>query len=144
MAVAFDKSRKSFRTEKFADYKGQRKATPPELKEQFPLAMELLSAMGIPTLELDNYEADDIIGTQSAAAPETVEVIIVTGDRDEFQLIRDNVHVYFTKRALLQIADYDQKAFAEEYSGLNAQIIDHNTKAADMNPRRILKEKHTP
>ncbi len=125
MAVAFDKSRKSFRTEKFADYKGQRKATPPELKEQFPLAMELLSAMGIPTLELDNYEADDIIGTLSAAAPETVEVIIVTGDRDEFQLIRDNVHVYFTKKGITQIADYDQKAFAEEYSGLApAQIID--------------------
>ena len=74
MLVAFDKSRKSFRTEKFAEYKGQRKATPPELKEQFPLSIELLQTMGIPTLELDNYEADDIIGTLSAAAPEAVEV----------------------------------------------------------------------
>ena len=93
MLVAFDKSRHTFRTEKFADYKGQRKATPPELKEQFPLSMKLLSAMGIPTLEVDNYEADDIIGTLSAAAPDNVQVKIVTGDRDEFQLIKSNVQV---------------------------------------------------
>lgn len=99
MAVAFDKSRHSFRTEKFADYKGQRKATPPELKEQFPLAIELLTSMGIPTLEMDNYEADDLIGTLSATAPKEMKVIIVTGDRDEFQLIKENVHVYFTKKA---------------------------------------------
>jgi DNA polymerase-1 len=125
MVVAFDKSRKSFRTEKFAEYKGQRSATPPELKEQFPLAIDLLSSMGITTLELDNYEADDIIGTLSQAAPDTTDVIIVTGDRDEFQLIKDNVHVYFTKKGITQIADYDEKAFGEEYSGLAPkQIID--------------------
>lgn len=103
MAVAFDKSRHSFRTEKFADYKGQRKATPPELKEQFPLAIELLTSMGIPTLEMDNYEADDLIGTLSATAPKETKVIIVTGDRDEFQLIKENVHVYFTKKASLKL-----------------------------------------
>jgi DNA polymerase-1 len=125
MAVAFDKSRKSFRTEKFAEYKGQRKATPPELKEQFPLAMELLDAMGITTLELDNYEADDIIGTLSAKAPEHVDVIIVTGDRDEFQLIKKNVHVYFTKKGITNIVDYNKDTFAAEYNGLAPkQIID--------------------
>lgn len=125
MLVAFDKSRKSFRTEKFADYKGQRKATPPELKEQFPLSIELLQTMGIPTLELDNYEADDIIGTLSAAAPDDVEVKIVTGDRDEFQLIKGNVQVLFTKKGISNIAVYDEKAFGEEYQGLvPKQIID--------------------
>lgn len=125
MLVAFDKSRKSFRTEKFADYKGQRKATPPELKEQFPLSIELLQTMGIPTLELDNYEADDIIGTLSAAAPEDVDVKIVTGDRDEFQLIKSNVEVLFTKKGISNIAVYDEKAFGEEYQGLvPKQIID--------------------
>lgn len=100
MLVAFDKSRKTFRTEKFPDYKGQRSATPPELKEQFPLSIELLRSLGIPTLEVDNYEADDIIGTLSAAAPEDVAVKIVTGDRDELQLIKSNVEVLFTKKAL--------------------------------------------
>ena len=62
LAVAFDKSRKTFRTEMFADYKGQRKPTPSELSEQFPLARKVLEAMNIAVLELDNYEADDIIG----------------------------------------------------------------------------------
>lgn len=125
MLVAFDKSRKSFRTEKFADYKGQRKATPPELKEQFPLSIELLQTMGIPTLELDNYEADDIIGTLSAAAPADVDVKIVTGDRDEFQLIKSNVEVLFTKKGISNIAVYDEKAFGDEYQGLvPKQIID--------------------
>lgn len=125
MLVAFDKSRKSFRTDKFAEYKGQRKATPPELKEQFPLSIELLQTMGIPTLELDNYEADDIIGTLSAAAPADVDVKIVTGDRDEFQLIKSNVQVLFTKKGISNIAVYDERTFGEEYQGLvPKQIID--------------------
>lgn len=125
MLVAFDKSRKTFRTEKFPDYKGQRKATPPELKEQFPLSIRLLQAMGIPTLEVDNYEADDIIGTLSSGAPDSVQVRIVTGDRDEFQLIKNNVQVLFTKKGISNIAVYDEKAFGEEYQGLEPrQIID--------------------
>lgn len=125
MLVAFDKSRKTFRTEKFPEYKGQRKATPPELKEQFPLSIQLLQSMGIPTLEVDNYEADDIIGTLSSGAPENVQVRIVTGDRDEFQLIKGNVQVLFTKKGISNIAVYDEKAFGEEYQGLQPrQIID--------------------
>lgn len=125
MLVAFDKSRKTFRTEKFPDYKGQRKATPPELKEQFPLSIRLLQAMGIPTLEVDNYEADDIIGTLSSGAPDSVQVRIVTGDRDEFQLIKNNVQVLFTKKGISNIAVYDEKTFGEEYQGLEPrQIID--------------------
>ena len=87
MAVAFDKSRKTFRTRMYADYKGQRKPTPPELGEQFPLSMKVLDAIGIKNLELDDYEADDIIGTFAKHAPEDVEVIIVTGDKDELQLV---------------------------------------------------------
>ena len=94
MAVAFDKSRKTFRTEMYADYKGQRKPTPPELSEQFPLSMKVLEAMNIRTLELDNYEADDIIGTFAVHAPENVEVIIVTGDRDELQTIDKLTKLY--------------------------------------------------
>lgn len=125
MLVAFDKSRKTFRTEKFPDYKAQRAATPPELKEQFPLSMELLRSLGIPTLEVDNYEADDIIGTLSAAAPEDVAVKIVTGDRDELQLIKSNVEVLFTKKGITTLDIYDEKKFGEEYQGLQPkQIID--------------------
>lgn len=118
MAVAFDKSRKTFRTELYADYKGQRKPTPSELNEQFPLAMKVLGTMGIPTLELDNYEADDIIGTFAVHAPEDVEVIIVTGDRDELQLVDTRTKVYYTKRGISDIQIFDEAEFAANYEGL--------------------------
>lgn len=118
MAVAFDKSRKTFRTELYADYKGQRKPTPSELSEQFPLAMKVLGTMGIPTLELDNYEADDIIGTFAVHAPEDVEVIIVTGDRDELQLVDTRTRVYYTKRGISDIQIFDEAEFAANYEGL--------------------------
>ena len=118
MAVAFDKSRKTFRTELYADYKGQRKTTPSELSEQFPLAMKVLGTMGIPTLELDNYEADDIIGTFAVHAPEDVEVIIVTGDRDELQLVDTRTKVYYTKRGISDIQIFDEAEFAANYEGL--------------------------
>lgn len=118
MAVAFDKSRKTFRTELYADYKGQRKPTPSELSEQFPLAMKVLDTMGIPTLELDNYEADDIIGTFAVHAPKDVEVIIVTGDRDELQLVDTRTKVYYTKRGISDIQIFDEAEFAANYEGL--------------------------
>ncbi len=125
MAVAFDKSRKTFRTEMFAEYKGTRKPTPPELSTQFPLSMEVLGALGIKTLELDNYEADDIIGTFAKTAPADVQVIIVTGDRDELQLVDGRTQVYFTKRGISDIQVYDEAEFAAQYEGLNPlQLID--------------------
>lgn len=125
MAVAFDKSRKTFRTEMYAAYKGQRKPTPSELSEQFPLAMKVLGTMGIPTLELDNYEADDIIGTFAKHAPEAVEVVIVTGDRDELQLVDKRTRVYYTKRGISDIQIFDEEEFAANYEGLvPQQLID--------------------
>ena len=125
VAAAFDKSRKTFRTKLFADYKGQRKPTPPELKEQFPLCMEVLRSMGIPALELDDYEADDIIGTFAKKADPSVEVYNVTGDRDELQLIDDRTRVMYTKKGISDIKLYDKEAFAEDYEGLvPLQLID--------------------
>lgn len=125
VAAAFDKSRITFRTKLFADYKGQRKPTPPELKEQFPLCMEVLRSMGIAALELDEYEADDIIGTFAKKADPSVEVYIVTGDRDELQLIDDRTRVMYTKKGISDIKLYDKTAFAEDYEGLiPLQLID--------------------
>ena len=125
VAAAFDKSRKTFRSKLFADYKGQRKPTPPELKEQFPLCMEVLQTMGIPALELDDYEADDIIGTFAKKADPAVEVYIVTGDRDELQLIDGRTRVMYTKKGISDIKLYDEAAFAEDYEGLAPlQLID--------------------
>ena len=95
MVVAFDKSRHTFRTELYADYKGTRTKTPEELSSQVPILRDFLDACGIPFIEIDNYEADDIIGTISSRAAETgeYETLIVTGDRDAFQLIRPDVRV---------------------------------------------------
>lgn len=125
IAAAFDKSRRTFRTELFADYKGQRKATPPELKEQFPLCMEVLRSMDIAALELDDYEADDIIGTFVKKADPSAEIYIVTGDRDELQLIDDRTRVMYTKKGITDIHLYDREAFAQDYEGLEpSQLID--------------------
>ena len=125
LAVAFDKSRKTFRTEMYADYKGQRKPTPSELSEQFPLARKVLEAMDIAVLELDNYEADDIIGTFAVHAPKEADVIIVTGDRDELQLLDARTSVYFTKRGISDLKIYTPEVFAEDYEGLAPkQLID--------------------
>ena len=118
IAVAFDKSRKTFRTEMFADYKGTRKPTPSELSEQFPLTMKVLEALNIVSLELDNYEADDIIGTFAVHAPEDVEVHIVTGDRDELQLVDKRTKVYYTKRGITDMQIFDEAEFAANYEGL--------------------------
>ena len=125
MAVAFDKSRVTFRTKMFAEYKGQRKPTPPDLKSQFPLAMQVLSALNVPVLELDDYEADDIIGTLASNAKDKAEVIVVTGDRDELQLLNEHTSVYYTKRGISDIKTYTPAVFAEEYAGLEPkQLID--------------------
>ncbi len=125
VAAAFDKSRITLRTKLYADYKGQRKPTPPELKEQFPLCMEVLRSMGIPALELDDYEADDIIGTFAKKLTPGLEVFIVTGDRDELQLIDDRTRVMYTKKGISDIKLYDNAAFAEDYEGLvPLQLID--------------------
>lgn len=125
VAAAFDKSRKTFRTDLFAEYKGQRKATPPELKEQFPLCMEVLRSMGIAALEMDDYEADDIIGTFAKKADPAAEIYIVTGDRDELQLIDGRTRVMYTRKGITDIRLYDKAAFADDYEGLEPrQLID--------------------
>jgi DNA polymerase-1 len=123
-AVAFDASKKTFRHDTFADYKGGRQKTPGELREQFPLVRDVCRAFGIAVLELDQYEADDIIGTLSKDTSYD-QVTIVTGDKDLLQLIDDRVTVYLTKRGITDVETMDQTAFQERYEGLQPiQMID--------------------
>lgn len=125
VAVAFDKSRVTFRTEAYQQYKGQRQATPAELSEQFPHVRELLRAMGITTLEEQGYEADDIIGTLSTkAAEQGLEVLIVTGDRDAFQLIGEKTKVLFTRKGISDMEIIDVPALKGKYGLTPAQMID--------------------
>ncbi|MHD0397482.1 DNA polymerase I [Staphylococcus simulans] len=124
--VAFDAGKTTFRHQTFKDYKGGRQKTPPELSEQFPLIRQLLDAYHIKHYELENYEADDIIGTLSKAADEAgFETIIVTGDRDLTQLASDNVTIYYTKKGVTDVDHYTPSFIAEKYNGLTpSQIID--------------------
>ena len=99
--VAFDAGKTTFRHAQYSEYKGGRQSTPPELSEQFPYVRQLLDAYHIKRYELENYEADDIIGTLSKQANhENFQTIIITGDRDLTQLATDDVTIYYTKRVL--------------------------------------------
>jgi len=99
IAVAFDVSRKTFRSEKFPEYKATRSATPDEFKSQSAFLHQLVDAFGIKRFELAGFEADDILATISTAAKtEGFEVLICTGDRDSFQLVDDDVTVLYPKK----------------------------------------------
>ena len=91
MAVAFDKGKITFRNDRYAAYKAQRKGTPKELSEQFTLMRDVLNGFGIAVLEMAGFEGDDIIGTVAVQGEKQgYEVIVVTGDRDALQLITDH------------------------------------------------------
>ena len=105
IAVAFDIGRKVFRHEQYEDYKAQRKGMPDELRSQMPLIKEVLQKMNIAIFQLEGYEGDDLIGTMVRwAEKKGFESIIVTGDKDIFQLIDENTRVYMTRKGLSEVA----------------------------------------
>ena len=121
--VAFDKG-KTFRHEKYADYKGGRGETPDELKMQFPVAKELLTYMGIKYYEIDNYEADDIIGTFAKFCDDEDEFIgtIVSSDKDLLQLISSDVDIKLLKQK--DYIRYNEESFKRAYGIEPIRIID--------------------
>ena len=123
MLVAFDKG-KTFRHEKYTEYKGGRGETPDELKKQFPIAKELLTAMGIKYYEIDNYEADDIIGTFSHMCDNdpNYQGLIISSDKDLLQLISDEVEMKLLKSK--DYIRYDKESFKEEWGIDPIKVID--------------------
>ena len=121
--VAFDKG-KTFRHEKYADYKGGRGETPDELKMQFPVAKELLTYMGIKYYEIDNYEADDIIGTFAKFCDDEDEFIgtIVSSDKDLLQLISSDVDIKLLKQK--DYIRYNEESFKRAYGIEPIRIVD--------------------
>ncbi|MGW9022545.1 DNA polymerase I [Leucobacter chromiiresistens] len=117
LAVAFDISRHSFRTEEYPEYKGTRGETPPEFKGQIPLLQDALHAMGIRTIEKENYEADDILATLATRASEQgYRVLVVSGDRDTIQLVDDRVTLlYPSKQGVSELTRYDAAKVMERY-----------------------------
>jgi DNA polymerase-1 len=116
IVVAFDVSRKSFRSEQYAEYKANRSETPTDFKGQVSLVKEVLAALRVPVVEKEGYEADDVLATLSRQAHEGgMEVLICTGDRDAFQLVRDGVTVLYPKRGVSELARMDPAAVAARY-----------------------------
>lgn len=123
--VAFDAGKTTFRHETFKEYKGGRQKTPPELSEQFPFIRELLDCFQIKRYELENYEADDIIGTLSLQAErDGFEVKVISGDKDLTQLSSPSTTVSITKKGITEIEEYTPKHIHEKYGLSPLQIID--------------------
>ncbi len=116
LAVAFDVSRQTFRSEQYAEYKANRSASPPEFSGQVALIKEVLDALNIVHIERDGFEADDIIATlarQGASAG--LDVLICTGDRDTLQLVNDKVTVLYPRKGVSDLARLDPPTVLEKY-----------------------------
>ena len=125
IAVAFDMKGGTFRHDVYDEYKAGRLKTPPELLSQIPMMHEVLKAMNIAVLELPKYEADDIIGTVAArASKEGIDTLVISGDKDELQLVDEHVHVLINKRGMSEFDLYDIEAMKERYHLTPKQFID--------------------
>ncbi|MFV8189742.1 DNA polymerase I [Streptococcus hyovaginalis] len=123
--VAFDAGKTTFRTEMYADYKAGRAKTPDEFREQFPYIREMLAARGITYYELDNYEADDIIGTLDKMAElEDFDVTIVSGDKDLIQLTDQNTVVEISKKGVAEFEEFTPAYLMEKMGITPEQFID--------------------
>jgi DNA polymerase I len=125
MLVAFDAGKITFRHQEFAEYKGSRQKAPSELHEQFPLLEELLDRFGIKYFQLENYEADDVIGTLAHSEEvRDMEVLIVSGDKDLLQLVNEHVSLLFTRKGVTETERYGVQEIEEKYGLTPKQIID--------------------
>ncbi len=126
LAVAFDLPAPTFRHRKYAAYKAGRKGMPEELAQQLPLLKEMLTLMGVPIVEKEGYEADDILGTLAAAAEKEGTCYLATGDRDALQLVDNHVTVLLaaTKMGRPETVAYDVPAIQEKYGLFPSQLID--------------------
>jgi DNA polymerase-1 len=116
LAVAFDVSRKTFRSAAYADYKATRGATPDEFRGQVSLIQDVLEALHIPALSKENYEADDVIATLSTqATAEGFAVSICTGDRDVLQLVNDRVTVLYPTKGVSELTRFTPQSVTEKY-----------------------------
>lgn len=126
VAIAFDLKAPTFRHKMYEGYKANRHGMPPELAQQLPVLKELLTALGYKIITLEGFEADDILGTVAKMCEGDNECFIATGDRDSFQLIRDNVTVLLphTKMGTTTTEIYTPKRIMDEYGVTPVQMID--------------------
>ncbi|SHJ98522.1 DNA polymerase I [Clostridium cavendishii DSM 21758] len=125
IVCTFDKKAKTFRHEEYDDYKAGRKKMPEELIPQFDIIKKMLELLDINIYELDGFEADDIIGTLAKyAEKKSVEVYIITGDRDALQLASENIKVVITKKGVTEVEIYNEKRMIDELGVTPTQFID--------------------
>ena len=125
IAVAFDMKGGTFRHDVYKEYKAGRLKTPPELLAQVPIMHEVLEAMNIAVIEVPQFEADDIIGTIAAKAErDGLDTLVISGDKDELQLVGPHVNVLINKRGMSEFDLYDVEAMKERYNLTPAQFID--------------------
>lgn len=126
VVVAFDAGMPAFRRNALEQYKVHRPPTADSLKQQFPMVRELLDAMAIPVVCIDGWEGDDILGTLAREGERRdLEVLLVTGDRDAFQLVSEHVKVVTTRKGLTDIAVYGPDEVEQRYGITAAQVPDY-------------------
>ncbi|MFI8099980.1 DNA polymerase I [Streptomyces sp. NPDC086023] len=124
-AVAFDVSRKTWRSQEFPEYKANRSKTPDEFKGQVELIGELLDAMAVPRFAVDGFEADDVIATLATQAEAAgFEVLIVTGDRDSFQLVSEHTTVLYPTKGVSELTRFTPEKVQEKYGLTPSQYPD--------------------
>lgn len=125
ICVAFDKKGPTFRHKEYKEYKGTRDKSPSELAQQFPIIRDILKAMNVVVLEMDEYEADDIAGTLAKMGEKQgLETILVTGDKDYLQLATDNTKVLITKKGISEMEIFDRVKIEEVYGIIPSELID--------------------
>ncbi len=122
VAVAFDHARKTFRNDIFAEYKGTRKQTPPDLSCQFPVIKQMLAELGIKFFESGGIEADDIIGTLSRKSDK--QNFLVSGDRDLLQLVNDNTQVWLTRKGVTDLEKFDEEYLLQTWGVCPSGVIE--------------------
>ncbi len=134
VVVAWDKSKTNIRARQqlYEEYKANRKPMPEDLQEQIPDVRRLCEAFGWPMLEIDDYEADDIMGTLAVQAREKdIDTILVTSDLDVLQLLNHHTKVCALKRGLTHTVIYDESSFKEEYDMTPQQFVDYKALRGD-------------
>lgn len=130
--VAFDAGKTTFRHEFFEEYKGGRSKMPSEFAEQIPYMKDLLAGFGLKSYELENYEADDIIGTLAKEAEaEGFDVVVLTGDRDLTQLASDHVRIDITKKGVKDLKEHTKDSIMDELGITPEKIVDMKGLAGD-------------
>jgi len=133
LGIAWDRRAPTFRHEKFADYKGTRAAPPDDLYPQLPRLKEVITAFGVPMMQQDGFEADDLLGAAAHKAEQEadLETIIVTGDQDAMQLVSEKTHVMAPIKGISEVKMFDPAAVQEKYGISPSQIIDYKALCGD-------------